>query len=346
MAAGKQINELKSITTKGMNPGQLADPGEYKSTISPTIDSLVNRVANRQEFTYDPETDAAFKAYEKKYTRLGNNAREDTLADVATNTGGLASSYAVSAAAQAQNDYNQQLTDLIPQLMQAAYERYDADRNYDLGAISSLQSVDDSRFNQFDANRSYALGAWQAKNQAWMDALGYNLDLANGIEGRRQFNLGYNLDKSSLAETKRSNKANEKLNRDQFNWQKAQAQKKTSSSGGSSGGGKSSGKSGKKSSGKSGKGSSGGKSGKSSGGSSGAKTTKTTATTQPTKEAKKPKKTTASKTVYGANALLPNGMKPASTSKKKKKTDKPKITKKGTGGKVYANKFQLSSFRR
>ena len=48
MAAGKQINELKSITTKGMNPGQLQDPGEYKSTVSPVIDQLVQNVANRK----------------------------------------------------------------------------------------------------------------------------------------------------------------------------------------------------------------------------------------------------------------------------------------------------------
>lgn len=216
--ASSALSGMSSVVAR--DPGQLQEAGAYKSTLSPVIDQYVKNVANRKEFTYDPDNDAAYQAYAKKYTRLGNNAREDTLADVAGNTGGLASSFAVSAAAQAQNDYNQQLTDVIPQLMQAAYDRYNADRNYDLSAMGALQGIDDSRFNQFDANRTYGLNAWQAKQNAYMDALGYNLDLAKGKDDYSQFLANYMLDKGNLGtqynqllESIRSDKENEKLER-------------------------------------------------------------------------------------------------------------------------------------
>ena len=205
------LKNMKNV--KATNPGDLKEAAPYKSTMSPKIDKLATQVANREDFSYDPDQDAAYKAYEKKYTRLGNNAREDTLADVAGNTGGMASSYAVSAASQAQNDYNQQLTDIIPQLMQAAYERYDADRNYDINAMGALQDVDTARFGQYDANRNYGLNTWQAKMDNYFNALGYNFDLANALESQRQFGLNYKLDNKNLNETIRHNKKTEKIDK-------------------------------------------------------------------------------------------------------------------------------------
>ena len=49
---------------------------------------------------------------------------EDLLGELSASTGGVASSYAVSAAAQARENYNRKLTDKIPQLYEDAYERY------------------------------------------------------------------------------------------------------------------------------------------------------------------------------------------------------------------------------
>lgn len=129
----------------------------YKSKYSSTIDNLVNRAINRQPFSYDPSTDAAYQSYARQYTRLGNEAAQDTLADVAAQTGGLASSYAVTAAQQARNDYNQALTDKIPSLMEAAYNKYRDDYNDTLAGIGTLQGLDDSAYNQFSTDRGFAL---------------------------------------------------------------------------------------------------------------------------------------------------------------------------------------------
>ena len=127
----------------------------YVSQYGKGIADLTNKVVNRQAFTYDPNTDAAFQASAKKYERLGDRARQNTLADFSANTGGIASSYAVSAASQAQNDYNQQLADLIPGLMDVAYNRYKSEYDMNNAALSQLQSLDNAAYGKWSDNRAY-----------------------------------------------------------------------------------------------------------------------------------------------------------------------------------------------
>jgi hypothetical protein len=127
----------------------------FKSAYGKSITDLTNKVVNRQAFTYDPNTDAAYQAAAKKYERLGDRAMQNTLADYASQTGGMASSYAVSAASQAQNDYNQQLADLIPSLMDVAYNRYKSEYDMNNSALSQLQSLENAAYGRWSDNRAY-----------------------------------------------------------------------------------------------------------------------------------------------------------------------------------------------
>lgn len=145
---------------------------QYKSAYSSMIDELVNKAINRQPFQYDPASDPAYQAYARQYTRLGDEAGRDTLADVASQTGGLASSYAVTASQQARNAYNQALTDKIPSLMETAYNKYRNEYNDYLAGIGTLQGLDDSAYNRFSTDRAF------------------NEDV-------RQYNQNYELDKSA-----------------------------------------------------------------------------------------------------------------------------------------------------
>ena len=130
-------------------------PTTYQSAYSTAIDDLVNKAVNRQPFEYNPATDAAYQAYARQYTQLGNEGARDTLADVSAQTGGMPSSYAVSAAQQVRNNANQQLTAQIPSLMQAAYEKYRADANDNLATLSALQGLDDAAYNRFATDREF-----------------------------------------------------------------------------------------------------------------------------------------------------------------------------------------------
>ena len=88
----------------------------YKKTL--------DRLAPKQSFRYDAQSDPSYQAYSKTYAREGQRATANALAQASAASGGRPSSYAVSAAAQAGNYYGAQLADKLPQLEQNAYQRY------------------------------------------------------------------------------------------------------------------------------------------------------------------------------------------------------------------------------
>ena len=122
---------------------------EYDSQYSSQIDQLLDSILNREEFSYDHMTDPSYQAYADQYKRLGDRAREDTLGNIAAMNGGYASSWAASAASQAQNDYNQQLSDIIPTLYEAAYNRYMDDYNMDVTNLGLLQGMDNTYYDRY-----------------------------------------------------------------------------------------------------------------------------------------------------------------------------------------------------
>ena len=96
------------------------DPGAYSSQYSDQLNSVR---AQLMDYKYDPMQDANYQALAKIYGARGNIAAKDTLADAASLNGGYGTSYAVSAAQQARNQYNQELAAMIPELEQNAYGR-------------------------------------------------------------------------------------------------------------------------------------------------------------------------------------------------------------------------------
>lgn len=214
----------------------------YESAYSTTIDDLVNKAVNREEFSYDPATDQAYQAYAKEYGRLGDQARENTLGDVAGNTGGLVSSYAVTAAQQAQNQYNQALTDKIPALMEAAYARYNDDFNGKLSLIGTLQGLDDSAYGRFsdqrdydrsifesDRNYDYQVGRDQVADSQWQQQFDYTKERDQVADKQWQDTFDYQKDRDQVADSQwqkeydlsvRAQEYEEKYNDEQAKYQK------------------------------------------------------------------------------------------------------------------------------
>ena len=109
-------------------------------------------------FSYDPETDPLYAAYRKQYLREGDRQTRDTLASYAGMTGGVPSTAAVSAAQQAGNYYNAQLTDKIPELYQMYYNQY----RQELADQQSAQSAQASAYDD-EWQRQYELAQLAAK---------------------------------------------------------------------------------------------------------------------------------------------------------------------------------------
>lgn len=134
----------------------------YQARLADALEKL----ERLQAFSYDVETDPAYAQYREQYTREGRRAMEDILGQVAARTGGLASSYAASAASQANDYYMKQLGDKIPQLRQLAYEMWQDEAQRLLKRVQlydELNSTDATRWGStvlkpFQADRELARG--------------------------------------------------------------------------------------------------------------------------------------------------------------------------------------------
>ena len=105
---------------KPMSYVKAPKPGSYSSAYASQLNAARDQLMN---YKYDPMQDANYQAMAQIYGARGNIAAQDTLGEAASLNGGFDTSYAVSAAQQARNQYNQELAALIPDLEANAYNR-------------------------------------------------------------------------------------------------------------------------------------------------------------------------------------------------------------------------------
>lgn len=136
--------------------------GTYESKYGDQLDSSLNTITN---WKYDPMQDASYQALAKVYGKRGNEAAKNTLADAASLNGGYGTSYAVSAAQQARNQYNQELAALIPDLEQNAFNKAQVTYN----ALRDADDTDYGRFRDTEGDRQWQ---WTQNYNAYRDKVG------------------------------------------------------------------------------------------------------------------------------------------------------------------------------
>lgn len=160
---------------------------EYTSQWDQIIKDLAGGILGREDFEYDYTKDPNYQQYRDAYTREGERAMVDTLGEVAARTGGMASSYATSAANQANNYYMSALADKIPELRQMAYEAYlqgvQGQRD-DLSMLLGLESMDYEKYlnslGQWNTDRNFDYGIWrdQVNDERYEQETDYSKQLA------------------------------------------------------------------------------------------------------------------------------------------------------------------------
>lgn len=115
---------------KEVTPSGYADKQAY----------LLGKVTDRQPFSFSGGG-ALYDAYAKAYKREGDLAAKDTLSKVSARTGGVPSSYAVTATAAQQNQYAAALADKIPELYSMELDKYYKDAELDRADLSTLMGV-------------------------------------------------------------------------------------------------------------------------------------------------------------------------------------------------------------
>ena len=106
---------------------------------------------NRPAFRYDPDADPLYQSARQQYVRLGKQAMEDTLGRTAALSGGYASSYAQTQAAQAYDAQLSRLAELLPDYYEKARAAYDKET----GALEDALGA--------------ALGLYDKDYQVWLD---------------------------------------------------------------------------------------------------------------------------------------------------------------------------------
>lgn len=124
-------------------------PAGYTSEYGDKIKELLDTVMNREDFSYDAESDPTYQNYRKAYTREGQRATQDVLGAASALTGGLPSTAAVTAAAQQGNYYAAQLADKIPELEQQAYDRYVDRYSMDVQNLGLLREQDELDYGRY-----------------------------------------------------------------------------------------------------------------------------------------------------------------------------------------------------
>lgn len=142
------------------------DAPTYTDNYSGKITDMMGQIENRDPFSYDAAADPLYQQYQTQYNREGNRAMNDTLAAAAANAGGM-NSYAMTAAQQANDYWNAQLTDKIPELQQLAYEMYLQDFDQDVDQLNLYRSLGETEYNRWRdsmsdwrADRSEAYGKY------------------------------------------------------------------------------------------------------------------------------------------------------------------------------------------
>lgn len=135
----------------------------YENTFAQQQKDLLDRILNREDFSWSRETDPQWSSYKKSYLREGDRATANALAKASAASGGRPSSYAVNAATQAGDYYATKLNDVIPTLYQQAYERYLDEYNMklkDLNTVNQQEQLDYAKYldrlGQFNTDRGFA----------------------------------------------------------------------------------------------------------------------------------------------------------------------------------------------
>lgn len=168
---------LSSGATSGGSFGDSSAPEYEGSKWDAVLDALAQQLVN---MNYDDWTQGdQYQALARRYGQQGRMTMQDVLGQIASRTGGLASSYATSVAQQQYNEY-------MADLEAAAMEMYGVERDelLDNAQLARQYSEDDynkylDRRKQWADNRDFAYGAYRdsVADQQYADKMAYQQGL-------------------------------------------------------------------------------------------------------------------------------------------------------------------------
>lgn len=220
-------------------------PGEYVGTWADVLNQKVTNYINQDPYSYKSQNDASYQAAKDQYTKTGQQAMKDTMAQASALTGGYGNTYAQSVGQQQYNAQMDNLSQKAIEYEQQAYNRYVSDREQQLNTINALQNLDNTEYsrnrdaindyntflnylqNKYTTLKSVDDDTFNREYNIWQQQLGaqgtlmssaqnnYQYENTNDINNY-QFGVNTDLQKQQLAETERKNTADIKLGQQQL----------------------------------------------------------------------------------------------------------------------------------
>ena len=209
---------------------QLANkPGAYQSPWQDQLNEVLQKIMNREEFSYDLNGDALYQQYKDQYSNKGQMAMMDTMGQAAALTGGYGSSYAQNVGQQAYQGYLQQLNDRVPELYQLAMNQYNQEGQTMYDQASMLGTMENQEYGRYrdqvsDYNSELERLTEDARYQG-------ELDYGKYIDG---YNMAYGEYRDSMADQQWQAEFDEAKR--QYEQQYAASQARSSGGGGGGGG--------------------------------------------------------------------------------------------------------------
>jgi len=195
--AKKKKAKAKKKEYNPMAYTKAANPGNYTSAYTNQINAARNELTaarnemaaarkNIQNYKYNPLQDANYQAMAQIYGARGNIAAQDTLGEAAALNGGQQTSFAVSAAQQARNQYNQELASLVPDFEQNAYNRLTT--NY--GLLESNYGMLQDNYDLVKDLDTEAYGRYRDRVADYQWGKGYDTDIYQYKQAQKKSSSG------------------------------------------------------------------------------------------------------------------------------------------------------------
>lgn len=185
-----------------------AKPGEYQSTWQGQINGIIDRILNREDFSYDVNSDALYQQYKDQYSTLGKLAMQDTMGQAAGLTGGYGSSYASTAGNQAYQSYLSQLNEVVPELYGMARDQYNQEGQElynQYGLLTDQENQDYGKwvdqYNQWASERDHLQGVYNDERNfdygKYSDDKSYAYDEYRNAISDQQWEKNYKLNEEA-----------------------------------------------------------------------------------------------------------------------------------------------------
>lgn len=241
----KSDDVIKAEQKKSDAENAVANYGDFAYGKQDLYDEVMKKILNREEFSYDLNGDALYQQYKDKYIQQGKMAMQDTMGQAAAMTGGYGNSYASTAGNQAYQASLENLNDVIPELYQMAYDKYNQEGQNlynQYGMLSDDRNTEygmwgDKR-NQLVADRDYygneAYNEYAKDYGQWSDDRTYD---TSQYWNETNFGYGQYRDKVADWESERTFQEAQRQFNEQMEYSKSASSGGSGSGSGSSGSG-------------------------------------------------------------------------------------------------------------